>query len=577
MATLIASQKLTSFAQTGFNFQLTGYSDSPPVSPPAYPWHIEMHKQTLLVAMSRNLYTTEVEHILTQYRRSTIDDDSVLSDFFNGDIRKHDILKDENYHRALDFTINAFRPPRKCRPVHLLDIYDKYPFKMSVSAELPFATDPTYKRLLPDQTVHPSFAHMKHLIFSFVRRWIHNIKEHSLPTRSLTTRPEDRYIFPMQLHSKTALIDIDDPNKMRTIWGASKIMILAQVMIYWSYFAWIKKHRCSTPLLWGYETLTGGWFRLNAELFASLTRRSFLMIDWKRFDKYAEFSALRDLFSKRREYFDFHSGYEPTYNYADTTPINPEHQNIRLSRLWHWILEYFFEAEIVLPDGRRFKRKHAGIPSGVYTTQLDDSQYNCLMLATILYALGVNFDVIKLLGDDSLIRLLTCIPPQHHSDFLLALQEKADLYFGSIISIDKSKLSNHIQNCEVLSYTNNHGIPYRSELDALASLYHTKARKPSPEYTMSAVIGYAYALPTCTNRCYNTLKDVFDYYAFKGYSPSEHQLNKLGLIFGQDIAGEIESLHFPTRRETRQRLLLSEYTSLQMEKFWPTDYFIWDV
>lgn len=578
MATPQATQKLHQTTKTNLNFNFTSNSEYHPHTPPVNTTNIERHKKTILIALSKHLYTYEIEHILNDFRRSTVTDTSVLADFFNGDIRRHNVIKDDNYYRALQYTADAFRPPRKCRPVHLMDVYDRYPFKLDVSAETPFVSDPKYRSLLPDKTVRLSFGNMKHLIFSFCRRWIHEIKENQLPPRSLIhVANEQRHIYPMLLHSKTALIDIDDPNKMRTIWGASKIMILAQVMIYWSYFAWAKKHRNATPLLWGYETMTGGWFRLNAELFTSFLERSFLMIDWKRFDKYAEFTVIRDINRLRRDYFTFSDGYEPTQNYPDTTPVNPKHQEERLNRVWHWILEYYFNAEIILPDGRKFIRTHAGIPSGVYTTQLDDSQYNCVMLTTILFAMSVSFDAIKLMGDDSLVRLLTCIPPNMHESFLTEMQRLADYYFGSVISTTKSRLNNRIQGCEVLSYTNNHGLPFRNELEALATLYHTKARSPSPAYTMSAAIGYAYALPMAQKRFYLALKDIYTYYESKGFTPDARYLAKIGFFTDVDFLQTLDVSTFPTRIETRHRLMSSDYISAQMKQFWPTDYFLSDV
>jgi hypothetical protein len=567
MATYLAQQKLTSTAQTGLNFQLIGISSFSPRSAPVNDLNVERHKKTVLVAMAKHLRIPEIEQIISQFKRTLVDDDSILADFFNGDIPKHEIPKDRNYYRALQFTTDAFRPPTPCRPVHLLDIYDRYPFNLNVSAETPFVSDPKYSDLLPDKTVRKSFANMKHIVFSFTRRWMHYIKEDLIPPNT------NNYMFPMLLHSKTALVDIDDPNKMRTIWGTPKLFVLTQIVFFWRYFAWIKSHRGSTPLLWGYETLTGGWLRLNSELFHNHMKYSFLMIDWKRFDKYAEFSALRDIFTNRRQYIDFDHGYEPTHNYRDTTPIR-SNQGTRMRRLWGWMISSYFHMDIVLPDGRRFKRLHAGIPSGVYTTQLDDSQYNTLMLSTILYSLEVPFDNLKVLGDDSLARLLTCIPPNQHHDFLVQMQRKADHYFGSIVSLDKSKLKTGIQHCEVLSYENNHGLPYRDPLPAMANFYHTKARSPSPQYTMTAALGYSYALPYCPKRYYNVLKDIYDYYASKDFTPDVKHLAKLGFEHIMDLDSLPPSLPFPTRQEIRSPTNQFSYTSKQMEKFWPQDYFI---
>nr|GEZ38124.1 hypothetical protein [Tanacetum cinerariifolium] len=263
----------------------------------------------------------------------------------------------------------------------------------------------------------------------------------------------------MLLHTETAIVKYDDPNpnKMRTIWGASKPWVIAEIMLYWEYIAWLKLNPGISPMLWGYEISTGGWLRLNHELYCGLVKRSFLTLDWSRFDKRAYFPLILRIMNNARTFLTFEDGYVPTYAAPYHPQWSPDHA-LRLERLWIWTLENLFEAPAILPDSRMFKRHYAGIPSGLFITQLLESWYNYTMLATLLSALG--FDprqcITKVQGDDSIIRLNTLIPEELHESFMLRLVELAVYYFNATVNIKKSEIGNTLNGRQVLSYRNHH-------------------------------------------------------------------------------------------------------------------------
>jgi len=568
------------------------------------------HKVTLDRAFNKYLYADEIKLITQEYRRSEVNLESILDDFFATDVEQHDIPFDEHVETGLSYTADAFRPPRQCKPVHILDVQFNYPYKWNVNAEPPFSTDEYFLgqrdtfgqfiskheyehidkddffRRHPDPTNHelistivpPKFGYLKSMIFSWTRRWHHIIKS---GFTDLTDVPRNnylrnRFIFPMLLHTKTAIVKRNDPNKMRTIWGTSKPWIIADTMFYWEYIAWIKLNPGITPMLWGYETFTGGWFRLNAELFNGLIRRSFLTLDWKRFDKRAYYSLIRRIMYNVRTYLTFSNGYVPTHA-APEHPQWSHNHSLRLERLWLWTLENLFEAPIVLPDGRMYRRKFAGIPSGLFITQLLDSWYNHTMLATLLSALG--FDpqqcIIKVQGDDSIIKLSVLIPPDQHEAFFSAFVELADYYFKSVVSLEKSELRNCLNGCEVLSYRNHNGLPHRDEILMLAQFYHTKARDPTPEITMAQAVGFAYASCGNHNRVLWVLKDIFNYYKDQGITPNRAGLT---LTFGESpdlTLPEIPLDHFPSKQEIRQFLVSTSYRNeAQTARTWPRDCFL---
>jgi hypothetical protein len=579
---------------------------------------IAAHQKTLLVAFRKYLTDSEISTIVEDYRRTVPNDDAILADFFATDVEQHSIPYDAHVEYGLHCMEQAFKPPRPCLPAHLNDVEHHYPYKWQVNSEPPFSTDEFFlshrktfgdfydpdskqwtgyvnptdalRRYGPDPSQNqldsltpPKFGFQKSTIFSWTRRWHHIIKSgfSDLTRLGSTSYLKDRFIFPMLLHTKTAIVKKNDPDKMRTIWGCSKPWIIADTMLYWEYIAWMKLNPGRTPMLWSYETFTGGWLRLNAELFNGYIKRSFLTIDWKRFDKRAYFSLIRKIFQINRRFLDFSQGYLPNVSYP-TTSQDWTHDNAsRMERLFLWTQECFFDSPIVLPDGRMFQRLFAAIPSGVFITQLIDSEYNYTMVATLLSACSIDPKscIIKVQGDDSIIRLAILLPPSSHDAFLLELQRLADHYFKSVIAVDKSEIGNTLNGREVLSYRNYNGLPYRDTLVMLAQYFHTKAKNPTPEITMAQAIGFRYA--ACNrkgeSRIHDLLEEIYLFYARQGYSPNPAGLT---LVFGDSPDNPqlpFDLSHFPTKTEVQNYFLHTKYeNAIQRERTWPRSYFLYD-
>nr|ATS94413.1 RNA-dependent RNA polymerase [Podosphaera prunicola partitivirus 3] len=608
-----AFNRITEFFNNDKNLELVGTYHYRPAPPAVHPEHVIAHKRTVLHAMQRFLFPREITYITDELRRSDVTLEAILDDFFANDVPDHKIPFDEHVENGLNAMADAFRPPKLARPCHINDVEHHYPYKWNVNAEPPFSTDKYFlsnRHLFGDfynstnntwdkyidpldmerryshriekvlnQVTPPKFGFMKNAVFSWTRRWHHVIKDGFTNTAGLDSSVylRDRYIFPMLLHTKTAIVKKDDPNKMRTIWGCSKVWIIADTMLWWEYVAWAKLNTGASPMLWGYETFTGGWLRLNAALMSSYYRHSFLTIDWKRFDKRAYFPLIQRIMEKTRTFLDFTQGYVPNVNYPDTSKDWSINKAMRIENLWMWCLENLFTAPIVLPDGRMYKRHFAGIPSGLYITQLLDSWYNYTILATILSAMGINPRqcIIKVQGDDSITRINTLVPPEDHDVFLQQFQDLASYYFASEVSFDKSEIRNHLNGVEVLSYRNNHGMPFRDEISMLAQFYHTKARNPTESITMAQAIGFAYA--SCGNheRVLLVLKDVHDYYSDLGFTPNPAGLT---LVFGNSpdrAALNIPLNKFPTVHEIKKYLTSFKYRNkVQDHLTWPLEYFV---
>nr|AOX47570.1 RNA-dependent RNA polymerase [Ceratobasidium partitivirus] len=612
-----AFNRLTLFFSKEKNLKYVGTYHYKPKTYLKHDPAIAAHQSVVFKAFEKYLYPQEIIDITRNYRRSSATEEAILADFFANDVDPHEIPFDEHTENGLNAMLDAFRPPNKCMPCHLNDVEHHYPYKWQVNAEPPFSTDEyflnnraTFRDFFSEDTqtftkyvdpedmnrryldrfhqgidflkdvVPAKFGFMKSTVFTWTRRWHHIIKEGFATATKLASDAyiRDRFIFPMLLHTKTAIVKKDDPDKMRTIWGCSKPWIIADTMLYWEYIAWVKLNPGCTPMLWGYETFTGGWLRLNAALFTSFCKGSIITLDWSRFDKRAYFSLIHKIMLGVRSYLDFDHGYVPNVNYPFSDRWSAS-KAIRLERLFLWTLENLFHAPIVLPDGSMYRRMFAGIPSGLFITQLLDSWYNYTMLATLLSALGLDprTCIIKVQGDDSIIRLGLLLPPNEHEAFLLRLQELADYYFKAVISTDKSEIRNQINGCEVLSYRHQFGMPYRDEIKMLTQFYHTKARNPTPEITMAQAIGFAYA--SCGNhqRVLLVLKDVYEHYYNQGYTPNRAGLS---LVFGDSpdlVFPKYDLTHFPSVHEIKQYLTNISYEhEIMRRRTWPRDYFIYE-
>jgi hypothetical protein len=564
------------------NFTRIGQLPFGPRPPQPNDFLLENHKRTVLVALAKYLTTSEVEYILNQKLRSVSTEEAILSDFFLGDIPYKKIKKDNFYAHALKFTENKFKPQHKFRPVHLFDVKYHYPHTRSSNAEAPFSTEQFFTNQLDDieyrskhnlpENPKRSFGNMEDIIFPWSRMIHHRIKDN--------TDTFDKHLYYILLHNKTALIDIGDPNKLRSISGFPRPQNLAFIMFFWALFAHYKRNPGSSPLLWGYETQLGGMFRLNYELTKSYIKTSIVTLDKSRFDKYYSFEIQDDIDPMIESFLDFNNGYIPTHGYPDTQTNWSPHKAQRLQRLWQWLCYSFRATPTVIYDGRLYQRKWFGMPSGIYTTQYYDTIHFCITNATVLFKMGIHESDIILYkgeGDDIIFQLAIVIPPVLHEDFLHEYQVIDDEYFGSLIRPEKCQVHTKASGCTVLGYTNSKGIPKRDPLDLLAQFYHTKQTHPDASRTMATAVGIAHAslVTDKYKQVYKVCKDIYEYYKRQGFTPDPEALRRT-LYTGEPFAQLPTCKEFPSIPEIQNKLLSFNFDAPEtVQTFWP-DWFLAD-
>jgi hypothetical protein len=498
----------------------------------------------VLKALTKFCTKEEIKKIL-KFRRSQFTEKALIDDVYRGNVKHHVVIKDHHYHKALDLTSKMLSPKKKYRPVHFCDLR-YYPWTLSTSAELPFTRDEILRKKVREAFERkelPSPKMNKHNLYNhafvYNRNLVHQIKEGKSGLNS--------YYYGMIAHARSHLVSEDDPDKIRMVFGVPWLLLMVECMFLWPYFNYLKHNR--SLIAWGYEVLDGGFMKIYHDVKGTAFNRTWLALDWSMFDKLARFSVINDVHAIWRANIIMDQGYIPTIDYAITTS-----NAVRLNRLFTWMINGVKHTPIILPDGRRVRRKHSGIPSGCLRTQLLDTWVNAVMLITCLLAMGYEIDestYAKVLGDDSLIRLKELVAVEKHPQLLDDFAKEAERRFGSKLNRKKSMISNNLEDLEFLGYNISDGIPKRDPYRLLGQLLFPE-RHWDIDRLLARSVGICYASAGGSKLVYDVCRDVFNFCKDKGGKP-----NKLGF---KDLKWmlpniDIDFTKFPTQLEITERLL----------------------
>jgi len=562
------------------------------------------YQQVVDNALYRFLPAEEADQVINGYRMSPWNEDALMHDINTLNSQEHIVPKDEHYENAILKVKQIFTPNSLLQPVHFSDLR-KYPWKLSTSIGAPFATSKEwnayvrqkyngyeqgfdestftkhyYRDLFAEahkgQSLDPpmvdarmSKRNLYNEMFYINRKHIHMIKN----GRTTNDAGHDlRYWH--TAYARRYVVEADKEDKVRLVFGAPSTSLMAELMFIWPIQAWLLSLGEKSPMLWPYVTFTGGWNRLYS--FASRyipLFNSVLTIDWRKFDKLARHTIIRDIHSRiLRPMFTFTQGYHPTCDYPDSTEeTDPQ----RLENLWNWMTDSILTTPLMLPDGTLIRFQHSGIFSGYFQTQLLDSIYNLVMIFTILSKLGFDLDkiAVKVQGDDS-ITLLLCSFILLSTWIIQMIQHYATHYFGALVNDKKTEFLPSLNHAEVLKYRNKGGIPYRNRIELLAQLRHPE-RAVTYSALMARSIGIAYANCGSDPLVYQICEDIHQFLTKLEVKPDPAGLPSY-LRFLKDDSPEsfhIDIQRFPSYFETVNHLL-DGHDQQPTEKYWPTSHFI---
>ncbi|UZA97452.1 RNA-dependent RNA polymerase [Polygonatum partitivirus 1] len=575
------------------NLHVIGHIDRPKAIK-TKDYHNPQYKGIVFNAFKKHLTSEEIEQVVTGYRRSTWSDEAFASNLEYINVSEHKVIKDEHYESALSEMNRRFSPKSKLKPVHYADLR-LYPWRLSTNVGAPYNISEKWIQHINakfNSGLIDNNRMSKHNLYNefFVnnRYLFHRIKD------GHTTDGYDNDLkYWNTAFARLHLVHRDDPDKVRLVFGAPTLLLQAEMAFIWPIqVSLLNRGIHSSPMLWGYETITGGWNRLNTWFTHHHPRlTTYFAFDWSRFDQQARHTVIDDIHEVWRTWFDFSSGYCPTTIYPETNP-EPE----RLENLWQWMCSAVKKTPLLLPNGDLVEFRHSGIFSGFLQTQILDSCYNMVMIFTVLSRMGYDLSKIalKVEGDDSIGGILNTIPPYLYQSFLETFASYAKDYFGSTLNEKKSEISHTLEGMTVLKYRNHGCVPIRRWDELLAMLYHPERSQALPNL-MARAVGIAYANCGMSTKVYRICEDIFNYLRALDISP-----NPKGLpgIFQFDeffrpsaipddetgfapipIRKEIKSLldidlsHFPTYFETIH-LLMNDDRTLLTDRHWLSTFFL---
>lgn len=195
-------------------------------------------------------------------------------------------------------------------------------------------------------------------------------------------------------------------------------------------------------------------------------------LDYSKFDATIPARLIDSAFRILRTHFDFNDGED--------------------ERIWNQITHYFIHTDIVMPNGKRY-RKNRGVPSGSYFTQIVDSIVNfiCVQYAMIsITGQPVKSEKIMVLGDDSYFGFPKLVPLEAVAGAISEL--------GVIINVSKSEVYTEAESKPYfLGSTWYHGMPHREVDDLVRRMVYPEKYRDLPEQRdRQKMTMYAY-LGTC--------------------------------------------------------------------------------
>nr|QXI69644.1 RNA-dependent RNA polymerase [Rhizoctonia solani partitivirus 10] len=557
---------------------------------------------TIDFALNKYLSPEEADTVINGYRRSPWNEDALNKDIEKLNSEEHPVLKDEHYNRAIEHVFKLIKPDVPLKPVHFADL-PRYNWRLSTNIGAPFNVSDEWKDYVTakytyfkegkpfDNIAHRDLFTEAHKNSAPLEIRDNRMTKHNLYTEAFfITRKNIHRIKEGKTHNdkghdlrywntafaRQHLVKAEEEDKVRLVFGAPFTLLTAELMFLWPLQIHLLLMTGSKSfMLWGYETLLGGWYRLR-NFFANHIPRGGLVatLDWSGFDRFARHTVIRDIHARiMRPCFTFSEGYHPTV----TNQSYPEANVIerKLDNLWNWMTDSVLTIPLLLPDGTMYRFQHSGIFSGYFQTQILDSLYNLVMIFTILSRMGFDLDkvVIKVQGDDSIFIIL-CVFILICNSFLTLFAAYAKQYFGAILSEKKSEIRPNLEDAEVLKYRNRNGIPYRDELALLAQLRHPE-RSTKPEDVAARCVGIAFATCGQLPRTYLICEDIYNHLTKKkGVVPRQAELDYMFRYLQDESPQEIKmsAAKFPTLVEVTAHLL--DGPTPLANKHWPRDYFI---
>jgi hypothetical protein len=273
-----------------------------------------------------------------------------------------------------------------------------------------------------------------------------------------------------------------EKTKVRPVWGYP-VECVAEEARYFLPLIEHLKGKCNQDDAFyglGLETALSGHSHLAAAFHACGAKLA-MNTDLSNFDARVPAWEIRDVFAFLADWFDFSKVRDSE---GLVWNCNPQ----QTARRWKAMVSYFINTKIRTPSGDRVQKKN-GVPSGSMWTNAIDTFVNAVQSRTACYRVTGSLPVKDYYyGDDGTIFLaVDKIDLDAYAQELLTT-------FNAILSVEKTILTDNVENIHWLGYFYRPDGPRRSLDFVIASTLYPERRVSSPVESAARLLGQLYSV-----------------------------------------------------------------------------------
>jgi len=246
-------------------------------------------------------------------------------------------------------------------------------------------------------------------------------------------------------------------NKTRAVWGKSMSLLLMEAVF--AKGLWNGYIDQETPAGYRFHNFRGSFRKLHSELFDRMGFKTYLGLDFSKYDTSLPPWLINMAFSILEENIDFESF------------TSGEKSNVqKVKRVWTRIKRTMIDTFFLMPDGWMFQ-KHTGVDSGSFVFQLIENICTYIIVTSSLLNQDISQDKIFVMGDDSVVSWRL----QHKLDFDKLCAYILETY-GVKVNTDKSFLTDDLSKVKFLGRSVGQGLPRRDTCSVVLSLLYSGNR-----------------------------------------------------------------------------------------------------
>jgi hypothetical protein len=380
--------------------------------------------------------------------------------------------------------------------------------------------------------------------------------------------------YPTLLFTRSHISKRNDALKQRPVYAADELFLLIECMLLFPLITQARSPDCC--IMYGLETIRGANAFLDK---LAQSFKSFFTIDWSAFDQRLP-RVITDTFFTEfiPSLLVINHAYQPTYEYPSYPDLTPDKLYQKMSNLLSFLHLWYNNMSYLSQDGFGYRRCHAGVPSGILSTQYIDSYGNLFIIIDALIEFECTDEEIEqllllVMGDDNTGFTLWSITKVEK--FILFLTKYSLATYNMVVSETKSVITSLREKIETLGYTCNFGRPTRP-ISKLVAQICLPERATKTKHMSSRAIGIAYASCACDYTFYLFCKDIFDIFKpYQDLTVTREVLIKFlpsQMMFADDTLPRIEFDVFPTF-ESIQEMVFTFQGPLSYSPKWDYSHF----